>query len=230
MFRLIKNNLITMSEAKIKIRENASYLVTGGVRLTRMEPVENDEGERENWKRGDDYPLKEKYSLCRCGHSKSKPYCDTTHKEIEFKGELSARREPSAARRLEYKGEGIVMTDDESLCGGFAFCEAYGSVWAEIQFSSESEIRQRVERQISLCPSGRLQYYLDAGKDPVELKYEPMISVIPNGPLWVLGGIPVEAPDGFVYEVRNRQLLCRCGNSSNKPFCDGSHTRSMFDG
>jgi CDGSH-type Zn-finger protein len=55
-----------------------------------------------------------------------------------------------------------------------------------------------------------------------------MIAVIPNGPLWVLGGIPIEAPDGFVYEVRNRQLLCRCGHSQNKPFCDGTHWRTHF--
>jgi CDGSH-type Zn-finger protein len=44
----------------------------------------------------------------------------------------------------------------------------------------------------------------------------------------VLGGIPVETVDGFTYEVRNRQLLCRCGASANKPFCDGSHQRVKF--
>jgi CDGSH-type Zn-finger protein len=49
-----------------------------------------------------------------------------------------------------------------------------------------------------------------------------------DGPLSVLGGIPVETVDGFTYEVRNRQLLCRCGASANKPFCDGSHQRVKF--
>ncbi len=63
---------------------------------------------------------------------------------------------------------------------------------------------------------------------PVEIPYLPTIATIPDGPLWVLGGIPVELADGFTYEVRNRQLLCRCGASQNKPFCDGSHRRAQF--
>lgn len=47
--------------------------------------------------------------------------------------------------------------------------------------------------------------------------------MIRDGPLWVRGGIPVESSDGATYEVRNRVTLCRCGRSSNKPFCDGTH-------
>jgi CDGSH-type Zn-finger protein len=35
--------------------------------------------------------------------------------------------------------------------------------------------------------------------------------------------VRVVAADGTPYEVRNRVTLCRCGNSRNKPFCDGSH-------
>ncbi|HYX79111.1 MAG TPA: CDGSH iron-sulfur domain-containing protein, partial [Actinomycetota bacterium] len=50
-----------------------------------------------------------------------------------------------------------------------------------------------------------------------------------SGPLWVRGGIQVIAADGFRYEVRNRQTLCRCGQSQNKPFCDGSHASVRFD-
>jgi CDGSH-type Zn-finger protein len=46
-----------------------------------------------------------------------------------------------------------------------------------------------------------------------------------EGPLWVKGGIPVEAADGFEYEKRNRVTLCRCGRSGHKPFCDGSHLK-----
>jgi hypothetical protein len=49
-----------------------------------------------------------------------------------------------------------------------------------------------------------------------------------SGPLWVRGGIPVISQTGEPYEVRNRVTLCRCGQSSNKPFCDGSHASVKF--
>ncbi len=42
-------------------------------------------------------------------------------------------------------------------------------------------------------------------------------------PLWVRGGIPIYSADGKLYEIRNRVTLCRCGKSTNKPFCDSSH-------
>jgi CDGSH-type Zn-finger protein len=39
---------------------------------------------------------------------------------------------------------------------------------------------------------------------------------------------PVVSADGFEYEVRNRVTLCRCGQSQNKPFCDGTHAQTKF--
>ena len=49
-----------------------------------------------------------------------------------------------------------------------------------------------------------------------------------SGPLWLRGGIQVASADGFEYEVRNRVTLCRCGESKNKPFCDGTHAAIKF--
>ena len=80
---------------------------------------------------------------------------------------------------------------------------------------------------ISLCPSGRLVETTPSGEDR-EPAFEPSIGVIRDGPIWVRGGIPVESADGFTYEIRNRVTLCRCGHSSNKPFCDGSHSAVGF--
>ena len=65
-----------------------------------------------------------------------------------------------------------------------------------------------------------------AGK--VEPELEPSIGVEPNASYWLRGGIAVVSEDGTPYEVRNRQTLCRCGNSGNKPFCDGRHKRTGF--
>jgi hypothetical protein len=64
--------------------------------------------------------------------------------------------------------------------------------------------------------------------EPVEPVFEPSIGVEPNASLWVRGGIPVVSEDGSPYEVRNRQTLCRCGRSGNKPFCDGTHRQHLF--
>ena len=49
-----------------------------------------------------------------------------------------------------------------------------------------------------------------------------------SGPLWVQGGIAIESADGTVYERRNRVALCRCGQSRNKPYCDGTHAAIDF--
>jgi CDGSH-type Zn-finger protein len=38
----------------------------------------------------------------------------------------------------------------------------------------------------------------------------------------------VVSGDGAAYETRNRVTLCRCGQSSNKPFCDGTHASVGF--
>lgn len=55
---------------------------------------------------------------------------------------------------------------------------------------------------------------------------DPTLGV--SGPLWVRGGIKVESENGRPYETRNRVTLCRCGASSNKPFCNGSHASIKF--
>ncbi len=49
-----------------------------------------------------------------------------------------------------------------------------------------------------------------------------------SGPIWLRGGIAVVSADGFEYELRNRVTLCRCGASSDKPFCDGTHASIKF--
>jgi CDGSH-type Zn-finger protein len=212
---------------RIRIAQNGPYLASGGLALTARTPV-LEHGEPVDWKDGRTETPRATYVLCRCGHSRNKPFCDGTHTKIGFNGQCVAERAPGTVRRKIYPGHGVTMTDDESLCAGYAFCDSHGGVWREIAKSADPEVKARLQRQIANCPSGRLQYTLEHSSAPAERHYDPTIAMIPDGPLWVLGGVPVETTDGFTYEVRNRQLLCRCGASQNKPFCDGSHRRVNF--
>ncbi|HEV3240471.1 MAG TPA: CDGSH iron-sulfur domain-containing protein [Casimicrobiaceae bacterium] len=216
------------SGARIRIANHGPYLVSGSPQLTTRAPKFDAQGAPVAWTEGAVRKTGATYMLCRCGQSANKPFCDGTHQKVGFAGSCTADRAPGATRRKVYAGAGIVMTDDESLCAGYAFCDPHGSVWSEIEQTADPAIRKRVERQIADCPSGRLQFAPSATAAPVEIPYPPTIATIPDGALWVLGGIPIELSDGFTYEVRNRQLLCRCGASQNKPFCDGSHSRVQF--
>jgi CDGSH-type Zn-finger protein len=50
-----------------------------------------------------------------------------------------------------------------------------------------------------------------------------------NGPYLVTGPVLIEDADGTRYENdRNVVALCRCGGSTNKPFCDGTHSKIGF--
>jgi CDGSH-type Zn-finger protein len=58
---------------------------------------------------------------------------------------------------------------------------------------------------------------------------EPMIGIAPNGPYVVAGGATLE--DAAFGEGASREhfTLCRCGASTNKPFCSGAHWNVTFD-
>ncbi|PYU89711.1 MAG: iron-binding protein [Acidobacteria bacterium] len=51
-----------------------------------------------------------------------------------------------------------------------------------------------------------------------------------NGPLRVSGNFVIKDAQGKDFDLSGREAisLCRCGNSNNKPFCDGSHNRVGF--
>jgi len=59
---------------------------------------------------------------------------------------------------------------------------------------------------------------------------EVKITVRPNGPLRVEGPIKLLDPNGAQWDLTGKPAisLCRCGASSNKPFCDGTHAKIGF--
>ena len=56
------------------------------------------------------------------------------------------------------------------------------------------------------------------------------IEVIRNGPYRVRGAVRLRDARGADLTAGGSVALCRCGNSSKKPFCDGTHTKTGFDG
>jgi CDGSH-type Zn-finger protein/uncharacterized Fe-S cluster protein YjdI len=99
-------------------------------------------------------------TLCRCGQSKNKPFCDNTHREAGFKATGEPETLPSEP--LEARGG--------------------------------------------------------------ELCVEPL----EDGPLKVTGPLEICSGTGRTVSRISGARLCRCGASSKKPFCDGSHRRIGF--
>ncbi len=60
-----------------------------------------------------------------------------------------------------------------------------------------------------------------------EIEGELVISTAPNGPLLLDGGCEIRGADGTTHRAK-KAALCRCGLSSNKPYCDGSHATGGF--
>jgi len=55
------------------------------------------------------------------------------------------------------------------------------------------------------------------------------VTVRPNAMLIAKGPMNITSADGSCSTTRNSAALCRCGESSNKPFCDASHRQCRFD-
>ncbi|MEO1305371.1 MAG: CDGSH iron-sulfur domain-containing protein [Pseudomonadota bacterium] len=98
-------------------------------------------------------------ALCRCGASNNKPFCDNSHRNIDF--------------------------------------QDAGSVG-------------------------------DTGLDMIETGGPLKIKRIPDGPLEVSGNFTIRAGSGRKAWSGRKAYLCRCGQSANKPFCDGAHKDAGF--
>lgn len=100
-------------------------------------------------------------TLCRCGASKNKPFCDGSHHDVGF----SASGEP---------------------------------------------------------PTGTQTDALEVRDGPLQI--DPQL----NGPLRVRGNLEIVSGTGRMVARVTSAYLCRCGQSQNKPFCDGSHAKVGF--
>ncbi|HEX3758446.1 MAG TPA: ferritin-like domain-containing protein [Kofleriaceae bacterium] len=126
---------------ELRLRENGPYAVRADVELAGHGPLL-------------------RATLCRCGASNNKPFCDGSHHAIQFAatGEPQARESTPLARR-----------------GG----------------------------RLAIRPE-------------------------PDGPLAVTGSLEICTGTGRTIDRVTSARLCRCGGSSTKPFCDGTHAKIGF--
>ncbi|MCK5128406.1 MAG: CDGSH iron-sulfur domain-containing protein [Clostridiales bacterium] len=170
---------------------------------------------------------REVIALCRCGQSKTKPYCDGTHGKIEWSDEKQEDRVP---RKVDnYIGKNITIHDDRGICSHAGFCtDSLPIVFRmtqELWIDADAAAVDAIIETIRKCPSGALSYSID---DVLYDNFtdEKQIVLTEDGPYRVTGGIALDCEDTPTSE--EHYALCRCGHSKNKPYCNGQHWYEKF--
>lgn len=218
---------------RIKVKPFGPYEVEGDIPLVHKTQIVSEFGEPLNWKLDEVIKTEGPYELCRCGHSSDKPFCDSTHCEVDFEGMEHAPTNTFAERqKVDERGTGIVVKSDFTLCMDSGFCgNRLTKIRKMIPETAEPKVRAEIMAMIDRCPSGTYSYAMDNDSEDVEADLPVQIAVTTEitgegpieGSLWVTGMIPVERADGQPFETRNRVTLCNCGESKIKPLCDGTH-------
>ena len=173
---------------------------------------------------GQPIEVKPVMALCRCGASKSKPFCDGSHSDIGFEDRGGKPEGPD--RLFSYDGADVSVTFNPRLCSHAAECGRLAShifnpkqkPWVQPDNGTVAE----VEAVITACPSGALALKHADGAREHRLSGRCDIKIQENGPYWVES---VTSPVGVQGEGQSsrKYVLCRCGLSGNKPYCDGAH-------
>jgi uncharacterized Fe-S cluster protein YjdI len=99
--------------------------------------------------------------------------------------------------------------------------------------NAEGASSEAIIAQVAKCPSGALS--IKEQEQNIDQKMDnstnsTSLKVFPDGPVQVPGPCEIAMPDGTVQNSEKDVFLCRCGQSTNKPFCDGSHKKHGFKG
>lgn len=216
----------------IEVTAGGPYVVHGQVSL-HVQSIVPSNGKSWTYKQGKAVACKDGTALCRCGRSRHKPYCDGSHATAGVDLTETATFAPMLQGATEIDGPRYSLTDNERYCAFARFCDNGERIWNEVQLDGKEHAELAVY-MAHHCPAGRLLIWDRSSGTPVEQPLPASLSLIEDqaasvsGPLVLRGGIRVQGASGESYEIRNRQALCRCGASSNKPFCDGSHASIRF--
>lgn len=179
-------------------------------------------------RRHDDIETGAKAALCRCGHSANKPFCDGSHAKVGF----DSAPDHSKIRNtpIDYSGDvnGVPVTVHYTpvLCTHAAQCQIKAKSVFDPQKSPwiqpENGDLEHILRAIADCPSGALRVSVGAVPGQHMTTGEVEISVAKDGPYYVKN-VALDAEFNGTDASRSKYALCRCGQSKNKPFCDGTH-------
>lgn len=213
----------------ITVTEEGPLLVYGRPPLAEQFIMADEEGLSRCFREGRRFSTgAEPTALCRCGASRRPPYCDGSHAKTAWDPALTAQERPHEDAEV-VEGDTLTLIDRPKYCVFARFCRPEGDAWTLTERSADPQARRQAILEASLCPGGRLTARSRTTGRAYEFRFEPSLGLLEDpavgasGGLWVRGGIPVRREDGRTYEIRNRTVLCRCGKSANKPFCDGTH-------
>lgn len=135
-------------------------------------------------------------------------------------------------KAFDYPGERATVSWDGQLCIHIGECgRAKGELfvggrkpWCQPDLAEDEEVLDVVGR----CPTGSLSMRTSAGENPETSAAENTLNVAYNGPLFVKGQLDIDGAPEDAPGLKFRAALCRCGASSNKPFCDNSHDKAGF--
>lgn len=197
-------------KAGIEARKNGPLVVKGVERIVTQD--------------GAEIEARPVMALCRCGESANKPFCDGSHATVGFDDEGGKPEGPD--RVFSYAGAEVTVTFNPRLCAHAAECGRLASnvfntaskPWVQPDNGTLAEI----EAVVRACPSAALKIAVPEEAGPDLFPERASIVVSRNGPYWVLD-VAAPAPSAAAGMSARKYVLCRCGKSGAKPYCDGSH-------
>ena len=198
---------------RIEPRENGPYMVRG------LNDLRGPQGEALDCK-----PV---IALCRCGRSANKPFCDGTHGEVDFTAE--PQPEDAGGKVYTYEGDVLTIRWNALTCSHAAKCVATSRAAFDPKRKPWIDANQPedvLKAACTACPSGALSWG-ETEHGPID---GTAIRIVKDGPLEVCN---LDLRDEVTWpeaSTPRKYVLCRCGASKNKPFCDGSHADADWDG
>ena len=200
------------TESKVTIEERED----GPLVIKNLPLLENSDGS--------EVPKRPVMALCRCGASKRKPFCDGSHMAIEFKSAPEDVTERD--QEYTYEGKDLTVYYNKVLCSHAAECstglksvfDPARKPWVDPDLGSVDEVKKIVAD----CPSGALRFSEPDGPETHLESDDCYIRIEKNGPYHVCN-VEIENVRWAKGASQKKFVLCRCGKSGNKPFCDGAH-------